>query len=117
MSDISRRSLLVGTAAAGAALAGTNTGLPPANAAAPAAGKQNAGWYRYNVGSAEITVVTDGKNTFKLPDNFVVNVSKDAVNEALAAARMEKDNYVYTHRGEYRYEARRHRHRHGRGEF
>jgi len=91
MSDISRRSLLVGTAAAGAALAGTNTGLPPANAAAPAAGKQNAGWYRYNVGSAEITVVTDGKNTFKLPDNFVVNVPKDAVNEALAAARMEKD--------------------------
>jgi glyoxylase-like metal-dependent hydrolase (beta-lactamase superfamily II) len=91
MSDISRRSLLVGTAAAGAALAGTNTGLPPANAAAPAAGKQNAGWYRYNVGSADITVVTDGKNTFKLPDNFVVNVPKDAVNEALAAARMEKD--------------------------
>jgi glyoxylase-like metal-dependent hydrolase (beta-lactamase superfamily II) len=91
MSDISRRSLLVGTATAGAALAGTNTGLPPANAAAPAAGKQNAGWYRYNVGSADITVVTDGKNTFKLPDNFVVNVPKDAVNEALAAARMEKD--------------------------
>jgi glyoxylase-like metal-dependent hydrolase (beta-lactamase superfamily II) len=91
MSDTSRRSLLVGTAAAGAALAGTNTRLPPANAAAPAAGKQNAGWYRYNVGSAEITVVTDGKNTFKLPDNFVVNVPKDAVNEALAAARMEKD--------------------------
>ena len=91
MIDTSRRSLLVGTAAAGAALAGTNTAVPPANAAAPVAGKQNAGWYRYNVGSAEITVVTDGKNTFKLPDNFVVNAQKDAVNDALAAARMEKD--------------------------
>ena len=38
MTDISRRSLLVGTAAAGAALAGPNTGLQIANAAAPAAG-------------------------------------------------------------------------------
>jgi glyoxylase-like metal-dependent hydrolase (beta-lactamase superfamily II) len=97
MTDISRRSLLVGTAAAGAALAGPNTGLQIANAAAPAAGKQNSGWYRYNVGSAEITVVTDGRNTFKLPDNFVVNVPKDAVNEALAAARMEKDMMTITY--------------------
>jgi glyoxylase-like metal-dependent hydrolase (beta-lactamase superfamily II) len=97
MTDISRRSLLVGTAAAGAALAGPNTGLQTANAAAPAAGKQNSGWYRYNVGSAEITVVTDGKNTFKLPDNFVINVPKDAVNEALAAARMEKDMMTITY--------------------
>jgi hypothetical protein len=44
MSDISRRSLLVGTAAAGAALAGANTAVQPASAAAPVAGKQNAGW-------------------------------------------------------------------------
>jgi len=97
MTDISRRSLLVGTAAASAAIAGTNTGLQTANAAAPAAGKQNSGWYRYNVGNAEITVVTDGKNTFKLPDNFVVNMPKEAVNEALAAARMEKDMMTITY--------------------
>ena len=41
--------------------------------------------------------MTDGKNTFKLPDNFVVNVPKDAVNEALAAARMEKDMMTITY--------------------
>jgi glyoxylase-like metal-dependent hydrolase (beta-lactamase superfamily II) len=91
MTELSRRSLLVGTAAAGAALAGPKATVTPANAAAPVAGKQNAGWYRYNVGTTEITVATDGKNVFKLPDTFVVNVPKDQVNEALAAARMEKD--------------------------
>ena len=34
----------------------------------------------------QITVATDGKRSFKLPDSFVLNAKKDQVNEALLAA-------------------------------
>jgi glyoxylase-like metal-dependent hydrolase (beta-lactamase superfamily II) len=63
-------------------------------AVAPPLGKQAAGFYRYKVGSFEITVVTDGVNRMKLPDTMVGNATKDQVNEALAAAYMEKDVFV-----------------------
>jgi hypothetical protein len=43
MIHLTRRNLLASAAAAGAALAGPKTIVAPANAAAPAAGKQNAG--------------------------------------------------------------------------
>ena len=62
----------------------------PAHAAAPQAGKQAPGWYRYKVGSIEVTVVTDGARTFPLPENFVTNTKPDEVNAALAAAYMER---------------------------
>jgi glyoxylase-like metal-dependent hydrolase (beta-lactamase superfamily II) len=85
MTELNRRTLLAGTAAAGAAAATGALNTTPALAAAPAAGKQNSGWYRYKVGDAEVTVVTDGVNRVgKLPDNFVLNKSMDEVNKALA---------------------------------
>jgi glyoxylase-like metal-dependent hydrolase (beta-lactamase superfamily II) len=88
MIQLTRRSLLTGAAAATAApLAGSW----PATAAAPPAGAQAPGWYRYKVGSFEITVVTDGMGRFKVPDNFVGNVSKDEVGKALVAAYLDKD--------------------------
>jgi glyoxylase-like metal-dependent hydrolase (beta-lactamase superfamily II) len=95
MSDISRRSLLVGTAAAGAALAGANTTVQPASAAAPVAGKQNAGWYRYKVGDFEVTVVTDGMNTNPLSDAYVANAPKADVNAALEADFLAKDKVTH----------------------
>jgi glyoxylase-like metal-dependent hydrolase (beta-lactamase superfamily II) len=52
---------------------------------------QAPGSYRYKVGSYEVTVVADGSRTFPLPDNFIINRSRDEVNAALAAAHMEKD--------------------------
>jgi len=91
MTELTRRSVLAGAAVASAATALTPLAPTSARAAAPLAGTQAPGWYRYKVGSAEITCVTDGRNTFKFPDNFVMNVQKDQVNEALAAAYMEKD--------------------------
>ena len=57
-----------------------------AKAAAPPAGTQNAGWYRYKVGTHEVTVVTDGVNRFKFPDGFVANKSRDEINKGLAEA-------------------------------
>lgn len=88
MIELSRRSLLTGTAAVSAAATAPSL---PAYAATPPAGKQAPGFYRYKVGDYEVTVVTDGANTFPLPDTFVTNVKKDEVNAALAAAYMEKD--------------------------
>ena len=89
MTAFTRRDLL--SAAAGAAAA---TSLPfsqPVLAATPPAGKQTAGWYRYKIGSFEVTVATDGVNRFKLAEDHVTNVKKDVVNAALAAVYMEKD--------------------------
>jgi glyoxylase-like metal-dependent hydrolase (beta-lactamase superfamily II) len=91
MTQLTRRKLFASVAAAGAASALTPFAGRSAQASAPLAGQQAPGWYRYKVGSTEITVATDGKSTFKLPDTFVTNVSKDKVNEALVAAHMEKD--------------------------
>jgi hypothetical protein len=61
MTSFTRRTLLGGGAAAVLA-----PNLPQtAEAAAPLAGKQAPGWYRYKVGSFEVTVATDGITRFK----------------------------------------------------
>ena len=88
MTELTRRHALTGAAAIGAAAL---IGPSPARAATPATGKQAASFYRYKVGSIEVTVVTDGLNQFKLPDNFVTNVKKDDVQAALGAAFMDKE--------------------------
>jgi glyoxylase-like metal-dependent hydrolase (beta-lactamase superfamily II) len=80
MTDLNRRQLLAGAAVVGAASA---LGLPAVKAAAPSAGAQAPGFYRYKVGDYECTSINDGARTFPMPDKFVVNVAKD---EALAAA-------------------------------
>ena len=52
MTALTRRGMLAGAVTAGAATALTPFTGHSALAAAPAAGKQNAGWYRYKVGSS-----------------------------------------------------------------
>jgi len=94
MTELTRRTLLTGTAAATAVAAAPLTTRRPAHAAAPPAGTQAPGWYRYKVGSFEITVVTDGVNRFKLPDNLVSNAKREDVIAALAAARLPSDIFV-----------------------
>jgi glyoxylase-like metal-dependent hydrolase (beta-lactamase superfamily II) len=89
MTNLDRRSLVAGAvAASGAALLGP-IGTRRAAAATPPAGTQNSGWYRYKVGSHEITVVTDGVNRFKFPDGFVANKTREEVNAGLAAAFLQ----------------------------
>jgi glyoxylase-like metal-dependent hydrolase (beta-lactamase superfamily II) len=82
MIRLARREFLTGTAATTAAL---YMGLTPSElrAAAPAVGKQNAGFYRYKIGDFEVTQLADGARTFPMPDTFVVNQKKE---DALAAA-------------------------------
>src|ERR1700742_2160822 len=87
MMNISRRTALLGGVAAAAALPALGT----AHAAAPPVGKQNAGFYRYKVGDIEVTVVTDGSNTFKFADSHLLNKTRDDLNKALEAAYFPKD--------------------------
>jgi glyoxylase-like metal-dependent hydrolase (beta-lactamase superfamily II) len=83
MIDLSRRQLLAGAAAAGAASALSPLGAPAAHAAVAPAGAQAPGFYRYKVGDYECTSINDGARSFPMPDKWVTNVAKD---EALAAA-------------------------------
>jgi glyoxylase-like metal-dependent hydrolase (beta-lactamase superfamily II) len=86
--ELTRRHALTGAAA----LAATPL-LPsmPVRAAAPVADKQAPSFYRYKVGDIQVTVVSDGKNVFKLEDSFVTNAKKDEVNAALVKAFLPPD--------------------------
>jgi glyoxylase-like metal-dependent hydrolase (beta-lactamase superfamily II) len=83
MIDLSRRQLLAGAVAAGAASALSPLRAPAARAAVAPAGAQAPGFYRYKVGDYECTSINDGARSFPMPDKWVTNVAKD---EALAAA-------------------------------
>ena len=86
--ELTRRHALAG--AAGIAVAPLLPAVP-AHAAAPMADKQAPGYYRYKVGDIQVTVVSDGKNVFKLEDSFITNAKKEEVNAALAKAFMPPD--------------------------
>ncbi|HME42246.1 MAG TPA: MBL fold metallo-hydrolase [Syntrophorhabdales bacterium] len=91
MTQLTRRQMLVGTAAAALAAAVKLTAPAAVGASAPAVGRQAPGFYRYKVGSIEVAVVTEGVTHFPVTDGFVLNATKEEVNNALAAAFMEKD--------------------------
>lgn len=79
MTLITRRAALAGASALAAA---------GAEAAAPMAGKQAAGFYRHKLGDFELTLLTDGAGNFPMPEGFVKNVSRDQAIAAAAAAYM-----------------------------
>ena len=77
MSILSRRSILAGTAAGAAASAFKWTA--PARAVVPAAENQAASFYRYKLGSMEITVLSDGVATVPVNEAFIPNVKVEAL--------------------------------------
>ena len=83
MSNLTRRHLLAGAAAVGAATALTSFAGSAVRAAVAPAGAQAPGFYRYKVGDYECTSINDGARSFPMPDKWVTNVAKD---EALAVA-------------------------------
>ena len=89
--EITRRHALAGAAAIAAAPLLPNI---PAQAAAPLADKQAPSFYRYKVGDIQVTVVSDGKNVFKLEDSFILNAKKDEVNAALEKAFLPRDVFT-----------------------
>lgn len=84
MDAIDRRTVLTGAAAA--SVAALTCAPRAAAAAAPLAGRQVPGWYRYKVGSFEVTVVTDGGRTGPLTEAYIRNAKREEVGEALAAS-------------------------------
>jgi glyoxylase-like metal-dependent hydrolase (beta-lactamase superfamily II) len=92
MTELTRRTLLSGAAAASAAIALGPVALnAPARASTPAAGKQVPGFYRYKVGDYEITALNDGVWNLELKDGFVKNTALPDVQKALADAFQPTD--------------------------
>src|SRR6516225_11856495 len=85
-----RRSVFMGAAAA-LATGGQLSSISPSPAAAPPAGMQAPGFYRYKVGDYELTQIVDGSFTVQSLEGFVTNASKAAVNAALEAAYLPRD--------------------------
>jgi len=85
--------MLAGAATAGAVTATGWWGR--GKAAAPVDTKQAASFYRYKVGSIEITVVSDGVARLDVTPAFVLNASVDEVNAGLRDAFMEPGVFVY----------------------
>lgn len=90
--ELTRRHALAGAAALTAA---PLLSTVPAKAAAPAAGKQAPGVYRYKVGDLEVTVVTDGTRSGPFPETLVRNAPKEDVQAAITAAFMDKDKFPF----------------------
>jgi glyoxylase-like metal-dependent hydrolase (beta-lactamase superfamily II) len=90
MTNLSRRTMLLGAATGAAAAIAPAFDTRSARAAAPVAGKQAPGIYRYKVGSFECTSVSDGARTFPMPDGFVRNVPKEQALAVAEAAYMPK---------------------------
>src|SRR5258706_8580402 len=92
MTELTRRRIVV---AAATAAAGALAPLaPPAQAAAPLAGRQAASFYRCKAGEFEVTVVNDGARAIPPPAQFVRNVANEQVLAAPEAAYMPKGSII-----------------------
>ena len=89
MTELTRRQMLA-TAAVGTL---APMGYLPAHGAAPLIGKQVPSYYRYEVGSYEVTVVSDGARSWPL--DIVRNATKEEVSTALAAAYLDKEKVTF----------------------
>ena len=92
MTILSRRSILSGAAAGVAASA--FGWAPRAFALAPPAGKQAASFYRYKLGSMEITVLSDGFARVPVTEAFIPNVKTEEVKAALAESFMDPNVFI-----------------------
>ena len=90
MTELTRRSILAGTAAVVGSMGSTAT-----QAAAPPTGKQAPGVYRYKVGSHEVTVLTDGARMFPLTESYVTNAPIAEVRKALEAVYLPPDKMIH----------------------
>ena len=89
-SDVSRRSLL----ALGAGLGATTLLGGSALAKAPKIGTQSPYFYRFNLGNAEVTVVSDGQLPLGPPKGTFVGVPDDEVKKMLTDNFLSPDNVV-----------------------
>jgi glyoxylase-like metal-dependent hydrolase (beta-lactamase superfamily II) len=83
MNTVDRRTLLAG-AAVTAAGAVTPNYVTPSHAAAPPSGKQAPAYYRFQIGSYELTAINDGTWYRDIDEKFVRNAPFEDVQKALA---------------------------------
>ena len=88
MSELTRRGALAGAAAATLAPLAMPTTV---RAAAPMSGQQAPSFYRYKVGSYELTVILDGVRPVKLDNSPIRNAALDEVKAVLAASHLPTD--------------------------
>src|SRR6202142_3113125 len=88
--NVSRRSLL----ALGAGLGASTMLGGSALAKAPKLGTQSPYWHRFNLGSAEVTVVSDGPLPLGPPKGTFVGVPDDQVKKMLSDNFLSPDNVV-----------------------
>src|ERR1700712_2116644 len=89
--ELTRRHAFAGAAAIAAA---PFLASRPSQAAASAADKQAPSFYRYKVGDALVTVVSDGRRTFPLEESLITNAKKAEVSDALAKAFLPRDTFT-----------------------
>jgi glyoxylase-like metal-dependent hydrolase (beta-lactamase superfamily II) len=89
-SYVSRRSLL----ALGAGLGATTMMGGNASARAPKLGTQSPYFYRFNLGAAEVTVVSDGPLPLGDPSGLFLGVPKEEVKKMLSDNFLSPDNWV-----------------------
>src|SRR5690348_17286874 len=92
-SSISRRRLLTGASAVAAAAA---TGLPalPALSLSPMPAEQVPYLYRFRIGDAQATVVSDGVLPLGPPGGSFLGLSQDEINKELTDNFLPTDNIV-----------------------
>jgi len=86
MSSVTRRTFL-----SGSALGALSLRTDPAAAAAPSAGKEAPGIYRYKIGTFELTALYDGIWYRPITDTFIRNAPYAEVEHALSDAFMPAD--------------------------
>ena len=91
MAEMSRRALLAGAGAA-AVLSGG-----PTRAAAPPAGLQAAGFYRYRIGSFELTALYDGVWDSPVDAKYIRNADFSDVQQALTDAFLPKNKLPFSY--------------------
>jgi glyoxylase-like metal-dependent hydrolase (beta-lactamase superfamily II) len=90
ISNVSRRSLL----ALGAGLSASTLLGGSALARAPKVGTQTQYWHRFNLGEAEVTVVSDGPLPLGDPSENFVGVPKEVVQQMLTDNFLRTDNVI-----------------------
>ena len=94
MKELNRRTVLAGATALTATALAPAIVPTPAHAAAPAAGKQAPGFYRYKVGDYEITAINDGVWLPDLAPGLFKNFSVENAQKALADQFQRTDKMV-----------------------
>ena len=93
MTEVTRRAALAGVAATTL----MPLSLTAARAAAPQATKQAPSFYRYHVGTHQITVISDGVTSVPRPDNYVVNAPKDEVGKVFVENHLPPDKAIHSY--------------------